>query len=64
MLPLGSFALDGVVRVLVAGAKELDFSLGVGAVDRIIGSVPAGTETVHGALGEDSIEERGRELDI
>ena len=63
MLALRGFAVDGVVWALVAGAKEFDFTLGVGAVDRTVRAAPARAETVDGALSENSVQERGGEFD-
>ena len=63
MLALRGFAVDGAVWALVAGAKEFDFTLSVGAVDRTVRAVPAGAETIDGALGENSVQERGGEFD-
>lgn len=62
MLALRGFAVDGVVWALVAGAKEFDLTLSVGAVDRTVRAIPAGAETVDGALGDNSVEERGGDL--
>lgn len=63
MLALRGFAVDGVVWAFVAGPKDFDFTLSVGAVDRTVRGLPAGAETVDGALGENIVEERRWDVD-